>query len=98
MASGFEKKKQQRIFEQGTRGLTAAKLGHIPGSGLGLWEARAVVVAHGGEIRVRTSQTSIRRRQGQAHHVVFVIELPLRQPSKKKARKDQANAEKNLAV
>jgi len=72
---------RQRIFEQGTRGLTAAKMGYTSGSGLGLWEARAVVAAHGGEIGVRCDQTSIRRREGRAHHVVFSIRIPLRQRS-----------------
>jgi len=76
---------RQRIFEQGTRGLTAAKMGHITGSGLGLWEARAVVVAHGGEIGVRCDRTSIRRHEGQAHHVVFSIRTPLRQKVDKRS-------------
>lgn len=76
---------RQRIFEQGTRGLTAAKMGHISGSGLGLWEARAVVAAHGGEIGVRCDQTLIRRREGRAHHVVFSIRIPLRQKVKKRS-------------
>jgi len=67
---------RQHIFEQGTRGLTAAKMGLASGSGLGLWEARAVVAAHGGEIVVRCDRTSIRRREGQAYHVVFSIRIP----------------------
>jgi signal transduction histidine kinase/ligand-binding sensor protein len=76
---------RQRIFEQGTRGLTAAKMGYSSGSGLGLWEARAVVVAHGGEIDVRCDRTSIRRREGQAHHVVFSMRIPLRQKVDKRS-------------
>jgi signal transduction histidine kinase len=76
---------RQRIFEQGARGLTTAKMGHISGSGLGLWEARAVVAAHGGEIGVRCDQTSIRRREGRAYHVVFSIRIPLGQKVKKRS-------------
>jgi signal transduction histidine kinase len=71
---------QERIFEQGTRALTGAKLGRIPGTGLGLWEARAVITAHGGTIRVRSEPTTIHRRQGAAYHVTFSIRIPLRRP------------------
>jgi signal transduction histidine kinase len=83
---GIPQEDRERIFERGTRGLTRAKLGHIPGSGLGLWEARAVVAAHGGEIDMRCDQTSIRRHGGQAYHVVFSMKVPLRQKKKKKKK------------
>jgi signal transduction histidine kinase len=73
-------KDRERIFEQGTRGLKAAQLGHITGSGLGLWEARAIAVAHGGKISVRCNPTSRHTHLGRAHHVVFAITIPLRQP------------------
>jgi signal transduction histidine kinase len=69
---------RERIFEKGTRGLTQAKMGRIPGSGLGLWETRAVVEAHGGEIGVSCKPTSIHRPQGQAYHVVFCMMIPIR--------------------
>lgn len=72
------RKERERIFEQGTRGLTAAKMGHISGSGLGLWEARAVVEAHGGEIRVDCKPASGRRGRGRAYHVVFSIRIPIK--------------------
>jgi signal transduction histidine kinase len=72
---------QERIFEQGTRGLTAAKMGHVEGSGLGLWEARAIAVAHGGDISMRCDRTNRRTSRGQtAYHIVFTITIPLRQP------------------
>lgn len=70
---------RERIFEQGTRGLTAVKLGRIPGSGLGLWEVRAVVEAHGGEISASCSPTAKQSRWGRAYHVVFSIKIPLKQ-------------------
>jgi len=69
---------RERIFEKGTRGLTQAKMGRIPGSGLGLWETRAVVEAHGGEIGVSCKPTSIHRSQGRAYHVVFSMMIPIR--------------------
>jgi signal transduction histidine kinase len=72
---------RDRIFERGERGLIAAKLGHIEGSGLGLWEARAIAVAHGGEINMRCDRTGRRTAWGQAHHIVFTITIPLRQPN-----------------
>lgn len=68
-----------RIFEEGTRGLTKAKMGRISGSGLGLWEARSVIDAHGGEIGVLCKPTLIQRRQGTAYRVVFSVKVPLSQ-------------------
>ena len=70
---------QKRIFEQGKRGLTRAKMGRIEGTGLGLWEARAVVEAHGGKISASCRPTSIYRRQGRAYHVIFSVVIPLKQ-------------------
>ena len=71
------REKRERIFERGTRGLTEAKLGRIPGSGLGLWEARPVVAAHGGEIGVRCDETRVRSHIGPGYHVVFSVSVPL---------------------
>jgi signal transduction histidine kinase len=71
---------RERIFEQGSRGLTAAKLGRLPGTGLGLWETKAVVEAHGGTIELESKATQIQRRQGPAFRVVFSITLPIHQP------------------
>jgi signal transduction histidine kinase len=70
---------RERIFEQGQRGLIGAKMGRIPGTGLGLWEARAVIDAHGGEIGVTCEPTTITRSQGLAYHVIFSVRVPLRQ-------------------
>jgi signal transduction histidine kinase len=70
---------RERIFEQGQRGLIGAKMGRIPGTGLGLWEARAVIDAHGGEIGVNCEPTTIMRSQGLAYHVIFSVKVPLRQ-------------------
>jgi len=70
---------RERIFEEGTRGLTKAKMGRISGSGLGLWEARSVINAHGGEIGVMCKPTAIQRRQGTAYRVIFSAKVPLNQ-------------------
>lgn len=70
---------EDEIFKQGVRGLTKAKLGIIPGSGLGLWEAKAVLVAHRGDIKVRCIKTSIRRAEGVAYRVIFLATVPLKQ-------------------
>jgi signal transduction histidine kinase len=72
---------RERIFEQGSRGLTAAKMGRLPGTGLGLWEAKAVIEAHGGTIDLMCKPTQIQRRQGAAYRVVFSIGIPLHQHS-----------------
>lgn len=70
---------RDRIFEQGERGLTGAKLRKIPGTGLGLWEARAVIELHNGKIQVKCVPTSHYYRQNQAFRAIFTIRLPLRQ-------------------
>ena len=55
-------------------------MGRIPGTGLGLWEARTVAIdAHGGEIGVNCEPTTIMRSQGLAYHVYFTVKVPLRQ-------------------
>jgi signal transduction histidine kinase len=69
---------RERIFELGTRGLTKAKMGQIPGTGLGLWETRAVVEAHGGAISVECTPTGIRTPRGRGYRVVFSVRIPLR--------------------
>jgi signal transduction histidine kinase len=66
-----------QIFEQGTRGLTQARMGRIPGSGLGLWETRNVVEGHGGEVGVTCEWTRVRRRNRPAYHVIFSVTIPL---------------------
>ena len=68
---------REQIFEEGTRALTKAKMSLIPGSGLGLWETRAVVEAHGGKIEVTCQRTSIKKHQGIAYQVVFGVTIPL---------------------
>ncbi len=71
--------KMSMIFERGQRALAEAKMGKIPGMGYGLWEARAVVEAHGGSLHVQCNETNIHLRQGRAYRVSFLVKLPLRQ-------------------
>jgi signal transduction histidine kinase/ligand-binding sensor protein len=78
---GFEIREEDRlrIFEVGERGGGAARIKRIPGSGYGLWEARSIVEAHGGEIHVKFSPTAIHKQEGRASRVIFSIEIPLKQ-------------------
>ena len=71
--------KMEMIFERGQRGLAEVKMGKIPGTGYGLWEARAIVEAHGGAIEVKCSETNVHLRQGRAFRVSFAVKIPLRQ-------------------
>ena len=75
---------QKRIFEMGTRGRNVLSLAKIHGSGLGLWEARSIVEAHGGEIRVSSTPTHIQKREGQGYRVIFVINIPLHPKGKER--------------
>lgn len=71
------------IFELGARGtnvLAAVKAKtKLGGSGLGLWETRSIVNAHGGKILASCAPTSNYRREGRVYNVVFSIYLPLKQ-------------------
>ena len=72
--------KIEEIFERGQRGLAKAKLKEIPGTGYGLWEAKAIVLAHGGLIEA-TSTPQRRSGRRRIHRVVFTLKIPLQQPS-----------------
>jgi signal transduction histidine kinase/ligand-binding sensor protein len=78
---GFNIREQdrQRIFEVGERGGDTVRIKRIQGSGYGLWEARSVVKAHGGELHVNIHPTDIHKHEGRASRVVFSIEIPLKQ-------------------
>ena len=78
---GYDIREQdrQRIFEVGERGGDTARIRRIPGSGYGLWEARFIVEAHGGEVHVKLHPTDIHKHEGRASRVVFSIEIPLKQ-------------------
>jgi signal transduction histidine kinase len=79
---GIPEEQRLRIFDSGVRGLAEAKLRRVPGTGLGLWEARAVLEAHGGAITVQSDPTGLKQRQGDVYHVTFRVKIPLSQPEK----------------
>lgn len=73
---------QERVFEQGVRGRAFAT-GQIQGAGLGLWEARLVARAHGGDICLASSEPVPGwRGREQAHRVIFEMRLPLKKEAK----------------
>jgi signal transduction histidine kinase len=73
---------QERVFEQGARGRAFAT-GQISGAGLGLWEARLVARAHGGDVYLSSCEpvASWRGRE-KAYRVVFEFRLPLKKEAK----------------
>ncbi|MGE5464886.1 MAG: ATP-binding protein [Syntrophothermus sp.] len=78
---GFDIREEDRnrIFEVGERGGDTTRIKRIPGSGYGLWEARSIIEAHGGEIQVKFHPTSIQKHEGRATRVIFLVEIPLKQ-------------------
>jgi len=75
---GLEIREDERehIFELGSRGSRIAKIKKYPGSGYGLWEARSIIEAHGGQIVAHFWPTTLLGKR--ATRVVFSVELPLR--------------------
>jgi len=65
---GIAREEQQRLFERFFRASTASDQ-QIPGTGLGLYIARAIVEAHGGSIAVRSEL---------GEGTSFCVELPTR--------------------
>jgi signal transduction histidine kinase len=78
---GFDIREEDRtrIFDVGERGGDTTRIKRIPGSGYGLWEARSIIEAHGGEIQVKFYSTSIQKHEGRATRVIFFVEIPLKQ-------------------
>ena len=64
---GISPEEQHRLFERFFRASTASER-HIPGTGLGLYIARAIVEAHGGAISVESEP---------GHGTAFRIEMPV---------------------
>jgi signal transduction histidine kinase len=73
---------QERIFEQGARG-RAFVSGRIPGTGLGLWEAREIVRAHGGDIGMSCDSVAGWRGREPAYRVVFEMRIPVKKEAKR---------------
>ena len=68
----------KEYLKWGNGGGDTARIRRIPGSGYGLWEARFIVEAHGGEVHVKLHPTDIHKHEGRASRVVFSIEIPLK--------------------
>lgn len=67
------------IFEKGKRGLVGAKMGKLEGTGYGLWETRAIIEAHGGEIKATCEKTRRQHSIGTVYQVTFTLRIPLSQ-------------------
>jgi signal transduction histidine kinase len=70
---GISPAEQARLFERFFRASSATER-HIPGTGLGLYIANAIVDAHGGRIDVRSAP---------GEGTTFVVELPVATPARK---------------
>ena len=81
---GFEIRQDEfnKIFEQGTRGKSVQKQGKIGGIGYGLWEVRAILRAHDGEVKVECYPTSNYRREERAYKITFTLEIPIHHKKK----------------
>lgn len=82
--TGFEIRQEEMdmIFEPGVRVLQEADQERIPGSGLGLWETRLVLRAHGGQVGVACERVTLRETRRTAHRVTFTVKFPLQQKRK----------------
>ncbi len=77
---GIAEENQARVFERFERAVTAH---HFGGLGLGLYIARQIVEAHGGEIRVESAP---------GEGATFPVELPREPPPPRAQAPDQAGA------
>jgi signal transduction histidine kinase len=66
---GIPVEDQSRVFERFER---AAPVAHYPGLGVGLWTARQILNAHGGDIAVESASGKGAR---------FSLRLPLESPA-----------------
>ncbi|MCB0113511.1 MAG: PocR ligand-binding domain-containing protein [Caldilineaceae bacterium] len=70
--------KMQEIYDRGERGLVNALMGKIYGTGYGLWEAKAVLKAHSGDITATCEETRRHHsRFGTGYKVTFTMRIPV---------------------
>jgi len=76
---GIDQTDLPHVFDKGFQGLRSDKARLEPGEGLGLWQSRLIVRAHGGNISVtqKSGERSDLSYDLEGYQVTFLIELPV---------------------
>jgi signal transduction histidine kinase len=78
---GIPEEEREKVFEKGYRGLDRGRKTIRQGEGLGAWQAREILRAHGGEIECVSRSGERQPVSGHVHgfRTIFTLSLPIEQ-------------------